>query len=246
MVKTVIDIHCHLLPDIDDGPCTLAESISIARSLAETGFERVAATPHLIPGYFQWQPEVMLGKVRELNAALKAQNIPLTVFPGAEYAMGERLLEDDVVSLNMSRYVLFELPFTQQLPGCTEKVIFDLRLRGYIPVLAHPERCAAICADEGLFISLLEQGVLVQCNLSSFLGPRWELVQRWIDSSMVHALATDSHHPLVIDLDKVEALIGEKKFRALLVDNPAGMIEDRPIKAAIGETRNEANNSASQ
>ena len=143
----MIDLHAHLLPGVDDGPATWAEALELCRQLAGQGVTGVVATPHFVPGRY---PNVgrVLELVRELNQRLHSQSCDLTVYPGAEAYLDSELphlvASGTIPTLdNARRYLLLELPF-EEIPSCTENVLFSLLLDGITPILAHPERNARL------------------------------------------------------------------------------------------------------
>src|SRR5207248_6191789 len=169
----MIDTHLHILPGIDDGPETLQESLALAEVLVQEGIRVAAATSHYNDEFVHSSAAEVQGRVYELQRELDRHNIPLRVFAGHEALIQPGLVEDiqngRLATLNGSRYLLLELWNTTWLPA-TERVIFELRAVGIIPVIAHPERYRAIQQDHRRLIALLQQGVLTQLTASSLLG----------------------------------------------------------------------------
>lgn len=145
----ITDIHCHILPDLDDGPKTLEESLAMARLLTEMGVATVVATPHASAVEATGGWDALHQRVATFRQALQEAGVPLAVVAGAEH----RLLPDLVgqveqgkaLTINGTRYLLAEMDFLHY-PPFAEQVIFALRLRGIVPVLAHPERQAVLQA----------------------------------------------------------------------------------------------------
>jgi protein-tyrosine phosphatase len=137
------DWHCHILPNIDDGPATMEESVEMARSLRQAGYSTVYCTPHLIKGSFEVDNAAVRTSVAVLQARLNMENIDLELFPGREYYLDEFLLDylKDPQPLGSTRYILIEVPNHMSLDRAKE-AFYRIRSGGFIPMIAHPERCA--------------------------------------------------------------------------------------------------------
>src|SRR5438874_5472595 len=138
----MIDIHCHILPGLDDGPPTLEESLALARAAAEGGTETIVATPHIRRDH-PFEPEEVGPATARLNEALESEGIPLRVVPGGELSISRAAeLDRDTlatVAIGGGPYMLVESPYTH-LGGLLEETLFDLQVQGFHPILAHPER----------------------------------------------------------------------------------------------------------
>ena len=188
----MIDLHCHLLPGVDDGPADIAESLAMAALLAEHGYRSVCCTPHCICGAYDNTPPGVCAAVSELQAALDRAGIPLRLVPGMEYYLDEFFAGGavDILPLGGSRLVLVEAPMQGTGEAVHEGINRVLRQR-LIPLVAHPERCGFFLPQkpEGAWRRLqrrfakgndtppptgLEQwremGCLFQGNLGSFGG----------------------------------------------------------------------------
>lgn len=195
------EIHFHLLPGIDDGPQTMEESIELARLAVRDGTHTVVATPHVRADFFTDVHELP-HRVRELNARLRLEGIPLDVLQGAEVgpgmvaAFGERELEQAAVGPPGARWVLLEPPFTS-LAGALDAAA-ELRARGYTVVLAHPERSAGVLSSGcRLLRQELAAGSLAQISASSLLGhhgPDAQVAARHLVAMrLAHFVASDAH-----------------------------------------------------
>lgn len=226
----MIDIHCHILPGIDDGPKTMEQSLAIARSLAAQGYRHVIATPHAMDGIYNADPVNVYAKTTEVNQVLRHAEINLTVYPGAEYPLGPELLDMDLVTLNKSRYLLVELPFNQPIPPYTTDIFFQLQARGLVPILAHPERCGGILESPLLVREYAELGVLMQANVASFYGRYGsrakKLVDTWAVRNLIHFLATDCHRPLKYNLAQLKQFYDDSWLDRLSSINPRSVIND--------------------
>jgi len=240
----MIDLHCHILPGIDDGSKSMEQSLEMARVFEQAGYEQVVTTPHTVPGT-SWMPSpaTIRERVAELNQAIRDESIQLTVLPGAEIALYPQvpdLLDDGMIqSLADTSYVLIEPPF-QRLPLGWEQVFFELKSRGYTPLLAHAERCEQLADKQELFEELVSTGIYLQVNWGSFLGHHGGKAKKTAvylaSKGYIHCLATDSHRP-----DKghagisrhaaadVEELVGPQNLDLLARENPLRVLRDEPL-----------------
>jgi len=136
------DWHCHILPGVDDGPTSIDESIAMARTLCESGFSTVYCTSHLIKGSFEADNETIKTILVTLRTRLEEENINLELLPGREYYMDEFLLDylKEPMPLGNTKYILVEIPSHMESEYAKE-ICYRIRCSGYIPMIAHPERC---------------------------------------------------------------------------------------------------------
>jgi protein-tyrosine phosphatase len=198
----VIDLHCHVLHGIDDGPPALEGSLAIARAAAAAGTRTLVATPH-VSWRYQNGADTIAELVKGLNLALAAAGIALDVRPGAEIAMTRlpEIAPDELAELGYGggRWLLIEPPFAAMASGL-DLIVADLKRRGYRVVLAHPERCDALRRDPELLGSLVRSGVLTSITAGSLTGAFGETVRRFAlalaGDGMVHNVASDAHDPV--------------------------------------------------
>ena len=140
--QNYIDWHCHLLPGIDDGPAELPESLEMAEILMKAGFSEVYCTPHCMRGGYDASSAVVREAVKELQRRLDAEGISLALHPGREYYLDEFFMEhlDDPLLLGGTRKLLIEIPGFMD-PEYVRQTCYRIRMKGFIPVIAHPERC---------------------------------------------------------------------------------------------------------
>jgi protein-tyrosine phosphatase len=197
------EIHFHILPGVDDGPATMEESLELARLAVRDGTRTVVATPHVRADFFTDVHELP-HRVRELNARLRLEGIPLDVVQGGEVGpdmvttFDGAALERVAVGPAGARWILLEPPFTS-LAGALDAAA-ELRARGYTVVLAHPERSAGVLRSGcRLLREELAAGTLTQISASSLLGhhgPEAQAAARHlIESHLAHFLASDAHSP---------------------------------------------------
>jgi len=242
----MIDLHCHILPGIDDGPKTLAESLEMALIFEQAGYSHVVATPHAVPGT-TWmpKPEEIRNLLTELNQAIKKAGIKLKVLPGMEIALdpniSELLDQGQVQPLAGTSYVLIEPPF-QRLPLGWDQAVFNVLSRGFSVLLAHPERCAQLSAKPQLCDKLIESGVYFQVNWDSFLGHHGRTTQKMAiylaGKAYIHCLATDSHDAksrnaiqVQRTAETIEALMGLRNLQLISRENPIRVLRNEALKS---------------
>jgi protein-tyrosine phosphatase len=240
----MIDLHCHILPGIDDGPKTLNESLEMARIFEQAGYSHVVATPHAVPGT-TWLPEpekIRIG-LDQLNQAIATKGIMLKILPGMEIALDPNisdLLHQGLVhSLAGTSYVLVESPF-QRLPLGWEQAVFNALSRGFRVLLAHPERCAQLAAKRRLCDQLIESGVYFQINWDSFIGHHGRTTQKMAiylaGKGYIHCLATDSHDAenrnaaqVRRAAETIEELIGPRNLHLISRENPIRVLRNEVL-----------------
>ena len=198
----LIDLHCHILPGVDDGSKDLDMSLAMARVAVQQGISHILVTPHHMDGmYLNHKPDV-LKKTAAFQDALDAAEIPLTVFPGQEVHLTGDLLKaieaDDILFMDEGgRYLLLELPHSG-IPEYTEDMIFELQARGITPVIAHPERNHGFQKNPDRLYDFVEMGCLTQLTDSSYLGVFGKSVEsltaKIINANLGFAFASDAHN----------------------------------------------------
>lgn len=240
----MIDIHAHILPAIDDGAASLEDAVELARQAVADGIETVCATPHA--GELSALPEgSSVGDQVELfKQALAREGVPLQLLAGLEnYLAPDPLAQINAgraATLNGSRYFLVELPLSQ-IPHFTEEALFQLQAGGYVPILAHPERCQAFHKDQHLLLRLVQRGILVQVTAGSLLGhfgaQARGFARHALDHRLVHFLATDMHSPRTVRRPALQAavaettrLVGAERARRLVDSNPRSVIDNQEVE----------------
>lgn len=243
----ITDLHCHILPALDDGPETIEEALAMARLLTEGGVATVVATPHAKEVEAIGGREALHQRVASFQQALQAAEIPLSVVVGAEHLLLPDLVghveQGKAITLNGSRYLLIELDFIH-FPLYTEQAIFDLRLRGVVPVLAHPERQAVLQRQPHRLHRLARMGVLFQVTGASLLGVFGRHAKRTaealIKEGLAHAIATDAHHAqgprapvLAPVINWVTRWVGEANAHRLFAQNPSAIVHNGEVEALV-------------
>jgi protein-tyrosine phosphatase len=196
----MVDIHHHLLSGLDDGARDFETSIGMARMAADEGITHVVCTPHA-NGEYEFHPDVNRRLMKELQSALTAENIPLTLGLGCDFHLSfdniEAALKDhSPYSINGKGYLLVELPDFGLPKGLTE-TYYELRLAHARPILTHPERNQTLQADYSRIKGWLRGGLLVQVTADSVLGRMGkraeQIAHKFLANRWVHFLATDAH-----------------------------------------------------
>jgi protein-tyrosine phosphatase len=199
VVRSVIDLHCHVLSGIDDGPETIEGSVALARAAAAAGIRTLVATPH-VSAHYRNDADTIARLVSELNERLRAEHLELEVLPGAEIAitylpeLTPRQLP--LLGLGGGTWLLVEPPFTAVAPAL-ENLVLTLCAHGHNVVLAHPERCPALRRDRDVVASLVAQGVLMSITAGSLVGQFGGEVKRYAlelaRAGLIHNVTSDAH-----------------------------------------------------
>jgi protein-tyrosine phosphatase len=240
----MIDLHCHILPGLDDGAKTLDEALEMARIAQSDGIKLIVATPHLLREKFDFEGfDSIQEKRRELNEALRTNNIQIEVKSGAEVHISHNLIDEirknrAHLVLNGGSYMFVEFPSGHIYSG-VKNLFFDLMSEGITPIIAHPERNSVFNEHPGLLYDLVQMGALAQANSGSFSGlyggKSQEFVLRLLEWKLVHFIASDGHSPHSIPprlseaVKETEALFGRERASALVQDNPLAVLEDKEI-----------------
>jgi protein-tyrosine phosphatase len=197
----MIDIHCHILPGVDDGPNDTKGSIAMARAAVAEGISTIIATPHF-NGKYENTKEIILEKVKQLNEVLIEEKIPLTILPGQEPRIYGEILEDyehdRILTLNDSgKYLFIELA-SNHVPRYTERLMYDIQMREITPIIVHPERNQEIIENPDILFNLVEKGALTQVTASSLTGDFGKKIKKFsfqlIESNLTHFIASDAHN----------------------------------------------------
>lgn len=235
----MIDLHCHLLPAIDDGAVDLAMALAMARIAASDGITTIACTPHIYPGMYENTAAGIEAAIATLQAELNAQGIPLRLLQGADVHLAPDLREGlragRIPTLAGSRYLLLEPPH-HVAPPRFEEAVFELMAAGYVPVITHPERLTWVESHYELFTRLSHRGAWMQITAGALTGRFGRRVKYWGERFVVegHAmlLATDAHHPerrpplLAEARAAAAALVGDIEATHLVLTRPQGVVDN--------------------
>ena len=196
----MIDIHCHILPEVDDGSRSLNESIEMAMIAKEQGITKIVNTSHYHPDFRYKKGEELLKELEDFNNVLKENMIDIEVVIGNEIYYTKDLIKEidelDFYTLNNSRYILIELPPTN-FPKDLCNIVYELKEKNYIPVFAHVERYREVQENPELIYEVINAGAIIQVNSHSILGKSGKELQKvcntLLNRNMVHVVGTDAH-----------------------------------------------------
>ena len=246
----MIDLHCHILPNVDDGPDSLELSLKMLEQAHSQGIEAICATPH-VDSWANGQTETALhDRINELREAASAKNLPVELYLGSEiyFSLGiENLRQYTFSSINgTGRYWLVEFA-TDIFPSIVENFVSKSLSWNRIPILAHAERYKFLNMKPKYLRAIIKAGALIQIDAGCFVGQygkgKAKLAQQLITEGLCHIIASDAH-----DIDKksfhlksafkaVKALIGSTEAKLLFRDNPRAILEglDLPAKKSREE-----------
>ncbi len=237
-----VDIHCHMLPGLDDGAVNLGVSLAMAEMAVADGIGTVVVTPHQLGNYCRNRGATIRAYVERFQRELDRREIPLQILPGGDVRiepdMIQGLTAGDVLSLaDRRRHVLLELPHELYLP--LEGLLRTLRTIGMVGILSHPERNQGILGDPRVLVGLVEAGCLMQVTAGSLVGAFGSEIQdfsQWLlEEGLVHFLATDAHgtasrRPIMSRAyHRAAELVGERQADVLCRINPAAVAAGREV-----------------
>ncbi|MDU4934698.1 MAG: CpsB/CapC family capsule biosynthesis tyrosine phosphatase [Peptostreptococcaceae bacterium] len=196
----MIDMHCHILPGIDDGASDLEEALEMARIAESEGIKKIVNTSHFHPEFKYTMGEELVEAINSFNVALKANKIDLEVLIGNEIYYTDEIIEElhnlNFHTLNNSKYLLIEFS-PMNVPKNLADVVYEVKLKGYIPVLAHVERYNNIIENPNIIYDCIKEGAIIQVNASSILGKHGKEIKKvsdiLLDNNMIHIVASDAH-----------------------------------------------------
>lgn len=249
----MIDLHCHILPGIDDGAPDLETALQMARIAVADGITVTACTPHMMPGYYENTSEGVRAAVVALQAELDSADIALRLVTGADVhlvpGLAGGLRDGSKLTLADTRYFLFEPPHNTAPPRMAEAV-FDCMAAGFHPLITHPERLRWIEDHYELMVQLAQAGAWMQLTAGSVTGRFGKRTQYWaermLDEGIVHILATDAHNlrsraPVLSEaVETVSIRLGEQAARDMVLTRPLAVLENASpatLPAAVGAPR---------
>ncbi len=243
----MIDIHNHLLMNVDDGPTSEDEVLNLLHQAIDQGITNIMLTPHHHVGPYMTPKDTVMEKLQEIQKLIDENELDIEVHHGQEIRINETIIDDlnrgFNTSLNDSQYILVEMPFTE-LPPFYETVIDELIENGYTPIIAHPERCAEIAGNHDLLAQLVNKGALAQVTAASVTGDFGEDLQEtgfeMIEKGLIHVVASDAHHaevrPFMLRkaFETIEDELGEK-YVERLKDNAQKIFADEAVERSEAE-----------
>ena len=237
----MIDIHCHILPEIDDGSQSRAMSFKMCKMAVESGVSDIIATPHMLDLYAgdEFREKINV-RLDYLNGLLKEQGVPLKIHKGAEvYASNDIVYSPDLSEYTLagSRYLLFEFDFASATLSYAKEVISIIQSQDLTPVIAHPERYDFTQRDYENINRLADCGALFQCNIGSLTGELGKksakLSLEMLNAGAISFLASDAHrvefrntdfNTMIKSLKHLKKPADLSKLELLLNENPSKIL----------------------
>lgn len=234
-----VDLHCHWIPGVDDGVESTDDAARLLRSLADLGFSRVLATPHMRPGLFD-------NTAAELRAAFERTQValePLAELP--ERGLASEHFFDDIVFRRLlageglpypgEAAVLLEF-YDSSFPPRVEQLFSQLRARGLLPVIAHPERYRVIWDRPSLLDRLLDSGAVALLDVAALVGKYGRQPQRCaerlLEGGAYHAACSDAHRERDVaevarGIERIQQLYGDDEVELLFIDGPRALLDGK-------------------
>lgn len=242
----MIDMHTHILPNIDDGSESMEETIRMLKEAKEAGFTDIITTSHYIENSYDITKRERKNIINEIKSKLDIENINIKLYNGAEAYISNNIYEliekEELPTLNNSKYLLMELPMNNKVLYL-ENVIYSLESKGITPIIAHPERYSYVQKDIIFVEELVERGVLFQANYGSIIGKYGndasKSVKKLLKKKLIHFLGTDTHKSnsiytqMNIILKKLEKITGKEYLELLSVINPEIVINNGNVESKI-------------
>ncbi|MFC4652855.1 tyrosine-protein phosphatase [Lactococcus nasutitermitis] len=237
----MIDLHCHILPGIDDGPTNQENSLIMLNQAVKEGIDTIVVTPHHNSKYKATVEQIILNR-DTLQSIIYDNKIPITLLLGQEIRIYGELLEDflsgELFSVNKSsRYILVEFP-TSDVPLYSENLFYEMRCEGLVPIIVHPERNIKIMKHPELLYRFIENGALSQVTASSITGHFGKKIQKFtyqlLEANLAHFVASDAHDVSYRDFRMKEAfkLLRKKygsKYTKELDDNARSILLNKKV-----------------
>ena len=246
----MIDLHSHIIPAVDDGCKNEAMSLAMLRKAAASGTKAIFATSHVLSAGEHPSWETLKAGVEKLRTVCKDNDIDLDIYSGTEVFMDWELLDELAVNgsycLNGERfgqqavtYILVELPM-HFIPQYADDFWYELRLKGVVPILAHPERYPELMANTEKLLAWRREGLLLQCNAGSFAGRFGEAAEKaaklLLKNHLVDFIGSDAHRDVGRDTDMREGasvireVAGEEELKRISEENPRKVIQGEAIE----------------
>lgn len=237
----MVDIHCHVLPETDDGAISLEESVAMCQTAAADGIKTIVATPHMFDGVHITPDKETIN--RKIAMVMRACDTCVNILPGGEVRYGYEVFQEvgdpgARIRLNGGSYMLLEFP-AHSIPPNIEMTIFQILNAGVTPVIAHPERNKRLQEKPAILANLIERGAFAQLDAGSLTGnfgrEAYHVAKRIIEAGLAHFIATDAHHqdrrrPVLSRAAAIAADLGGVEYaRSMVEANPEALVNDRAI-----------------
>lgn len=235
----MIDIHSHIIPNVDDGARSVEETFNILKEAQEAGFTDVILTSHFLLNYYETNAQELIFWKGKLQEVLKKQGTKINLHSGMEIYITnqmEELLENKkILTLANSGYMLIELPLATNVKYF-DYVVYYLEAKGIKPIIAHPERYKCVQKDPDIVEEYIEKGCLIQCNYGSIVNlygrEAEKTIKTLLKKNQVHFLGSDVHREngtylIILDaIKKIRKIIGENKINEITTINPKKILQN--------------------
>jgi protein-tyrosine phosphatase len=238
------DIHSHILPDIDDGCSSIQQALELLDSAARNSVENIIITPHFNCESNPLKKNDFLNRIKDLDGAAEKEGLSIKTYPGAEVRISHRIVEfiEDsgyIVTLaGKNKYMLFELPLSHE-PYRLDDILFEIKLRKIIPILAHPERYDYLEGKIRYLKKIHDEGLLMQVNNSSLIKgwtyPAYRRAVKMLKSGIVDFIGSDCHYMkgrfsnFIDAYKKLVSIMGRKEADVIAETNPNKILSDDDI-----------------
>lgn len=238
----MIDIHSHILPGIDDGAKNLDIALDMLKKASECQTTAIIATPHYYRGRYEVPYSEVLKYVDTLTTVMRSNNINMEIYPGQEIFLDRQTVqlfkEGTIRGLNDSRYVLVELPPEHYTENYLD-LMYELRLLGAVPILAHPERYTYVQEDIGVLNGFISEGCLFQVNAGSLTGSMGKVLEKTakklVQNGLCNFIASDAHNISRRATGLDEGLEAVRKLNRsmvqVVIENAQRVVMDEKIEA---------------
>ena len=235
----MVDMHSHIINEIDDGSKSIEMTINMLKKAEESGTTDIIATPHFMRGRFEVEYKDVIEKVEELKKIVKENNIDINIYVGQEIYYSKNLLEyynDKIIgTINNTKYMLIELPMLDFDIDEVINTIYELQIRGIVPIIAHPERYKPFIKKPSMINKLINEGMLFQMNAGSISGDFGKDVKKtaakYLEHNVYSFIGSDAHRDRGRDTDMSEALnILESYERKVFINNGKAMLQNEDVE----------------
>ena len=235
----MVDMHSHIINEIDDGSKSIEMTINMLKKAEESGTTDIIATPHFMRGRFEVEYKDVIKRAEELKKIVKENNIHINIYVGQEVYYSKNLLEyynDKIIgTINNTKYMLIEFPMLDFNIDEIIDTIYELQIRGIVPIIAHPERYKQFIKKPSMINSLIKEGMLFQMNTGSIVGDFGKDVKKtaakYLEHNVYSFIGSDAHRDRGRDTDISEALnILESYERKVFINNGKAMLQNEDVE----------------
>ena len=235
----MVDIHSHIINEIDDGSKSIDMTINMLKKSEQSGTTDIIATPHFMRGRFEVEYKDVVKKVEELKKIVKENNIDINIYAGQEVYYSRKLIEyynDKIIgTINNTKYMLIELPMLEFNIDEVINTIYEIQIRGIVPIIAHPERYKLFIKKPSMINVLINEGMLFQMNAGSITGKFGRDVKKtatkYLEHNIYSFIGSDAHRDRGRDTDISEALnILELPQKKEFINNGKVMLQNGDVE----------------